>query len=269
MIAGSLERLLREEIALKSKRRLAGEERQRVREREDDEVVGVICALQKCPAIIDDPVDPRTGAYFSASGQLAARTLGSEVGFAKSFFTAQFFRPVSSARRLVIAGDARLGFAAGFPRDVILVDAAGHSVVGTVKDLPQSERFFAGGDTTVRGFALDRLGVRHSPAQSNDTIDKDGFPIGGNGLVVVNAELRAPVKWGVTAVGFVDAGNVFARATDINLAELRAATGFGVRYKSPIGPLRFDWGFKLHRDEIAPGVREGRMEFWVSFGQAF
>src|SRR5947208_2454698 len=59
MIAGSLERLLREEIALKSKRRLAGEERQRVREREDDEVVGVICALQKCPAIIDDPVDPR------------------------------------------------------------------------------------------------------------------------------------------------------------------------------------------------------------------
>src|SRR5439155_21873018 len=103
--------------------------------------------------------------------------------------------------------------------------------VVTVSELPARELYFAGGDTTVRCFALDRLGAPN-------TLDVNGFPIGGNALVIFNAELRAPVRGGLGVVGFLDAGNVFARTAEIDIAEIRTAVGFGVRYKSPIGPIR-------------------------------
>jgi outer membrane protein insertion porin family len=196
----------------------------------------------------NDPVDPASGEYMSGNGQIAARAIGSEVGFVKSFITAQLFRTLPTANRLVLAGNARLGMATGFT---------------TLEQLPASERFFAGGDTTVRGFALDRLGVRHVPAQPGDTIDSEGLPIGGNGLVIFNAELRAGVGGGSQLVGFFDTGNVFARAAEIDLGELRSAVGGGVRYKSPFGPIRFDLGFKVRRQ-----AGEGLTAWFVCFGQA-
>ncbi len=127
--------------------------------------------------------------------------------------------------------------------------------------LPASERFFAGGDT-MRGFALDQLGV------PNSTIDSNGFPIGGNAMVIANAELRVPVHGGLGVVGFVDTGNVFANTNDINFDEFRTALGFGLRYKSPIGPIRVDLGFKLHRQIIA-GRLEDLTALHISLGQAF
>src|SRR5262249_38309575 len=129
------------------------------------------------------------------------------------------------------------------------------------RDLPASERFFAGGDTTVRGFALDRLGTPQ-------TIDTEGFPIGGNGVVIFNAELRTPVRGNLGVVGFIDTGNVFAHTSDIDFGELRSAVGFGLRYKSPVGPIRLDLGFKVHREEIA-GSREPLTALHISLGQAF
>jgi translocation and assembly module TamA len=197
----------------------------------------------------NDPVDPATGTYVSANGQLAARAIGSEVGFVKSFVTAQAFRALPSSRRMVVAGNARLGMATGFT---------------TLGQLPASERFFAGGDSTVRGFAVDRLGIRHVPFQPIDTLDSEGLPIGGNGLVIFNAELRTTVRGGSQVVGFLDTGNVFARASEIDLADLRSAVGGGVRYKSPFGPIRFDLGFKVNRQ-----TGEGLTAWFVSFGQAF
>jgi outer membrane protein insertion porin family len=216
----------------------------------------------------DDVVDPGAGGYLSATGQLAARRIGSEVGLAKTFLVAQAFRTLPHSRRVVLAGNARVGLANGFPRDVIHTDGQGHVVIGNdgqplvdrVETLPASERFFAGGDT-MRGFALDQLGAA-------GTIDDRGFPIGGNALVIVNAELRMPVRGGFGVVGFFDTGNVFARTTDIKLGELRNAVGFGLRYKSPIGPIRFDIGFKLRRHIVA-GRREDLTAFHISLGQAF
>jgi len=206
----------------------------------------------------DDPVDSTSGEYLSASGQIAARAIGSEVGFAKSFFTAQAFRLVPHGRGAVFAAQARLGIAAGFPRDVVVETGAGETVVEVgFKELPEPERFFAGGATTVRGFALDTLG-------RPDTI-KDGFPIGGNAETIFNAELRSPVRKGLQAVGFVDTGNVFAHAADIDLLALRTAVGFGLRYKSPVGPIRFDMGFKVKPE---PGDT-GRSAWFITFGQAF
>jgi outer membrane protein insertion porin family len=211
----------------------------------------------------DDAVDPSRGRYASATGQLAARRIGSEIGFVKSFFTAQTFYTVPGTSRVVFAGNARLGVASAFQRDAI--DELGEAIPGsTIDSLPQSERFYAGGDTTIRGFALDRVGSRHIPSQRGDTLDENLLPIGGNGVVIFNAELRAPVTRALGVVGFVDTGNVFALATDISLTELRSAVGGGVRYKSPFGPIRFDIGFKVDRQ---PG--EGRSAWFVSFGQAF
>jgi hypothetical protein len=200
----------------------------------------------------DDPFGPLRGQYLSANGQIAAKAVGSEVGFTKSFFTAQTFRTVPRTSRIVVAGSARLGLATGFGPEVF-------------KDLPDSERFYAGGDTTVRGFAIDQLGIRHVPSQDAvDTIDAEGFPLGGNGLVIFNGEVRVPVHGELGVVGFLDAGNVFKRASDISLVALRPALGFGVRYKSPVGPIRFDMGFKLDRRSY-----EGAKAWFITFGQAF
>ena len=195
----------------------------------------------------NDAVDPTTGAYTNATVQLAAQAIGSEIGFVKSYFTTQLFRPIRSG--LVFAGNAALGMANGFANQ---------------GELPASERFFAGGDTTNRGFPLDQLGVRHFPSQLGDTIDGNGFAIGGNGVMLLMSELRAHVKGGFGVVGFVDTGNVFARVADIEIAEFRTSIGGGIRYKSPIGPLRVDLGFKVH-----PQPGEGPTAWFVSFGQAF
>jgi len=200
----------------------------------------------------NDAVDPTGGQYFSANGQLAGRAIGSEVGFAKSFFTAQAFRTVSRAHRTVVAMSARLGAAAGFP------NASGS------RELPASERFFAGGDTTARGFSLDRLGVRHVPAAASDTLDEAGFPLGGNALVIFNGELRVPVTSATRVVGFADVGNVFKSMSEINVRDVRPSLGVGFRYKSPVGPLRFDLGFKVPKR-----AGESRQEWFITFGEAF
>jgi outer membrane protein assembly factor BamA len=205
----------------------------------------------------DDPLDPSGGHYASGSMQLAARRLGSEVGFVKSYFTAQLFRTVPRTRGVVFVGNTRVGLASGFPRDVLRPQET-PAVVDEFADLPASERFFAGGDTTVRGFLLDQLGPR-----------QDGFPFGGNALVILNAELRVPVAWGLGVVSFFDTGNVFARTTEIDVSDLRRAVGFGVRYKSPVGPLRFDVGFNIHRREFTPGRLEPLTAIHISLGQAF
>ena len=166
----------------------------------------------------DDQLNPSGGHYLSANGQVAAKAIGSEVGLLKSYFTAQAFRMLPRTPRLVFAGSARLGLATAFAR--VPDAAADDPELRAGVQLPASERFFAGGDTTVRGFALDRLGTP-------EVIDADGFPIGGNGVVILNAELRLRLMRSVGVVGFLDTGNVFKQATDLDLGRLRSAAGFG------------------------------------------
>ena len=86
--------------------------------------------------------------------------------------------------------------------------------------------------------------------------------------IVLNAELRVPIRGPVGGVVFVDGGNVFVRAADIDLSDLRGSVGFGARYRSPIGPIRIDMGFKLDRRVIGAGL-EPRFAFHFSIGQAF
>jgi outer membrane protein assembly factor BamA len=190
--------------------------------------------------------------------------MGGEVGFLKTFLQGYWFRQLPGRRPIVFATRMALGLADGFEREGRLADVEGipnpESPV-VIEDLPASERFFAGGDTSIRGFALDTVGTAN-------TISANGFPRGGNGVVILNGELRVPVWREVGAALFADGGNVFERATDLDVGELRGAVGFGMRYRSPLGPVRLDLGFKLDRREIA-GRLEPRTVWHFSIGQAF
>ena len=224
----------------------------------------------------NDPLAPTTGMFVTSDVEIAARSIGSEVGFVKSFFQVSGFRALDSISRTVLALRGEIGLARGFLRTVVEEDEDGNPILGEdgqpvtsrVQDLPASQRFFAGGGTTVRGFQVDRLGVP-------EILNADGLSLGGNGLVVLNAELRrllcrcaSVLGTNLGVVGFVDGGNVFARASDLDLGRLRGAAGLGVRYNSPLGPLRFDVGFKLSRQQIG-GRREGGWEYHLSIGEAF
>jgi outer membrane translocation and assembly module TamA len=211
----------------------------------------------------DDLLDPTRGTLFALNSDVAGRAIGSEVGFIKTFVQLFDFYRLPGARRVVLAMAARVGASHGFPRTVDVVNPDGSVTPNTVRDdLPASERFFAGGDTTVRGFSLDRLGTAA-------TISTSGFPTGGNGEVVLNAELRVAALKGFTAVTFVDAGNIFPHASDLSFMDLRPAAGFGLHYKSPVGPIRVELGFNLSPRELVPGVLERRTVLHISLGQAF
>ena len=212
----------------------------------------------------DNVLDPHRGAFLSAEATLAARSLGGQVGFLKTYLQGYWFRQLPGPRPIVFATRVALGLADGFEREGQPTDASGNPIPGppvVVEDLPASERFFAGGDTTIRGFALDSVGV---PA----TISANGFPRGGNAVVILNGELRVPVWREFGAAFFADGGNVFARTTNFDLGELRGALGVGLRYRSPVGPIRVDVGFKLDRRELG-GTLEPRAVWHLSIGQAF
>jgi outer membrane protein assembly factor BamA len=212
----------------------------------------------------DDVVEPTAGAFLSGEGAMATRGLGGQVGFLKTYVQGYWFKRVPRTRGAVFATRASIGLADGFPREAQATDADGQPIPGvfeSIEDLPASERFFAGGDTTIRGYALDTVGAPK-------TISPRGFPRGGNGLLILNAELRVPVWKEVGAVVFVDGGNVWERATDFDIGELRGSFGFGLRYRSPIGPVRVDLGFKMDRREIG-GNLEKRSVLHFAIGQAF
>lgn len=204
----------------------------------------------------NDPLDPSSGYVVNGETDFSARALGSEVGFVKLFLQGFVYRRVPGLGSAVFAGGARIGAATAFGVEV--PDGSEEAV----RDLPANERFYAGGSTTVRGYALDRLG-------DDATIDSDGFPRGGNSMVIFNGELRFPVRGAFGGVVFVDSGNVFARVTDFDLTRVRTSGGAGLRYRSPIGPIRFDVGIKLDPRQQPDGQRERRWEVHISLGQAF
>jgi translocation and assembly module TamA len=221
----------------------------------------------------DNLLSPTKGAFVTADAELAARGIGSEVGYVKTFLQGSLFHAIDASKKTVLAGRAELGLARGFARTVPRVDGngqpvlddSGTQIVDVVRDLPASVRFFAGGSTTVRGFRLDSLGVP-------EILTTDGLSLGGNAVVVLNGELRRVVGTllghSLIGVGFVDAGNVFAKISTFDLSRLRGSAGLGVRYDSPLGPIRLDFGFKLH-PTVVGGQRERGWEYHLSIGEAF
>ena len=190
----------------------------------------------------DDPLEPRRGRFVSADLQLSLPGLGG-TRFVRSYVQSAAFR--SLGPRALLALGARLGLSATY---------GGEAAQG----LPLPDRFFAGGDYSVRGFKTDYVGPL-VVGSSGELV-----PTGGNALLLGNAELRVNLARGLTVATFLDTGNVYPLVGDLTLSDLRVSAGLGLRYRSPVGPLRLDWGYKLDR---RPGESPSRVH--VTIGHAF
>lgn len=208
----------------------------------------------------DDLLDATRGSFFSNAVEYAPKFSGSELNFAKYF--AQYFRyfafdkpqllPLQNGvrkSRLVFATGVRVGIAGGLNGQDLI---PGRSSTNRVS---LGERFFAGGGTTIRGFAQDGVGPRIFDGVS---------PSGGNALFILNNEMRFPIASIFDGVAFIDAGNVYDHLSDFRPSSVRKAGGLGIRVRTPYFLIRFDYGIKLDR---RPGEPLGRPFF--SIGQAF
>jgi outer membrane protein insertion porin family len=154
-----------------------------------------------------------------------------------------------------ILSDSRVFFK--MPASTIL---KARTQVGYAKTLgPQPirlfERYFLGGPNTLRGFDFRSVG----PNIDVPTIPTGGdtrFTFGGNKMVMVNVEYEIPVvkKAGVNAVVFFDAGNAYSEAENIDPLDLRMNYGVGLRWQSPFGALRFEWGFPINKRSGDPST---------------
>ncbi len=122
------------------------------------------------------------------------------------------------------------------------------------ESVPSNVRFFAGGPGSIRGYAPNRVGP----------LDITGRPIGGDSLLAGSVELRFPIRGDLGGVVFVDAGNVYSGSPAYDLSDLRVGMGPGIRYNTPVGPFRLDFGIALNP---RTGDSFGRLDF--SIGQAF
>ena len=186
----------------------------------------------------DDPFLPQDGSFLLTEVKGWAKPLGSEVPFFR--WTGQWakYKALGESRRIVLAGSLRAGWL--------------KAVRGA--EIPLSERFFAGGSDSVRGFARDSLGPR-------DPIG--GEALGGTSLLIANMEGRFRVHPWVDLVLFSDAGNVWAENEDFS-GRLRWTAGLGFRLRTPAGALRVEYGRKF---APLPGESSGELSF--SIGEAF
>lgn len=212
--------------------------------------------------------DPTRGSYLTAEYNVSLPFLGANIGFHKFQASYQTFYTVKFLNNTTFAGRAILGLATVFAQGQRFNNAQFPDLDGI---LPISERFFAGGSNTLRGFDYESAGPRVVIVPTGTFINRDGNPIfldpftvpfGGNGLAIVNLEARIPLTKSIRAVPFYDGGNVFRRAGDIfnppdappndvarqNLRALWTNTvGLGFRIKTPVGgEFGIDYGYLLN-----------------------
>ncbi len=197
----------------------------------------------------DQPLDPSEGNFYSFDLGVTPEFIGSQSNFVRIFAQAADYRRLSGT--LVWANSFRLGLAAPFGGD---------------DDIPLSERFFAGGANTLRGFPQNEAGP-HQLVRVPDSDLVIPVPLGGNALIILNSELRFPLAIMERLGGaiFYDGGNAFRRISQIDLDRWAHIIGVGLRYRTPFGPVRLDLGYNLN--ERAPGQRP--LQFYFSIGQAF
>ena len=231
----------------------------------------------------DNPADASKGSFNSADFNIASTSIGSSASFLRFFFQNSTYHPIK--RRFSFARSIRIGILEPFANTQSLTfppptanECTGPATPGpTPEIIPLPERFFAGGGTSLRGFALNQAGPR-DPCT--------GFPVGGQALLALNQEFRFPMHLPYigTSLGgafFYDGGNVYSRLDHITLrayspkpvfalqdpAQPASATnptvcvynctnelnyfahtvGFGIRYATPVGPIRIDLGYQINR----------------------
>ncbi|MFQ6083925.1 MAG: outer membrane protein assembly factor BamA, partial [Candidatus Aminicenantia bacterium] len=165
----------------------------------------------------DDPFNPKRGSFLSFSSEWAYPIFEAESNYFKNFIQFQNYFPLSS--QLTFSSTTRLGLAWG--------------------SIPISERFFGGGSNSYRGEKFDELG----PKDLNSL-----KPIGGKALILFNFELKFPLFSSfrnLSGAIFYDKGNLFSEPNELRINSLRDALGLGLRYKTPLGPIRIDFGMDI------------------------
>ena len=162
----------------------------------------------------DNELRPTRGSRLSLELRAAADTLGSDTSFFQAIAGGKWIWSLPNAGRILVRGEVGLTEERSFA------------------ELPPSVRFFAGGDNSVRGYDFEALGAT----------DADGKVIGGSSLVVGSFEYEQPLvgRWALAM--FVDSGNAFA---NVDFSP-RTGAGLGVRWQSPLGPIRVDVAHPFH-----------------------
>ncbi len=208
----------------------------------------------------DNALDAHKGIYESVEAGVSPSVLGSNTDFSRFLGQVAYYRAVRP--KLVWANSLRLGLEQAF--------AGAH--------VPLSERFFSGGGSTLRGFPLNGAGPQRTIPACGDpanpaTCTKIRVPVGGQQLFILNSEARFPMPLplpfinpnNLGGVVFYDGGNVYNSVGFHNFFSNYTNTiGFGVRYATPVGPVRFDIGHNLN-----PINGISSTQFFVTFGQAF
>ena len=186
----------------------------------------------------DDPFNTSKGNFFSFVLERAYPLFGAKSDYIKSFIKYQHFIPLFS--RVTFSATSRIGWGGG------------------KLAIPIHERFFAGGSNSFRGERFDELGPK-DPVSGN--------PIGGDALFLLNFELTFPLISSIKDLSgalFYDKGNVFDMPKHFNFPALQDAVGFGARYRTPLGPVRFEIGWNLS----GPSERRRPIGF-ITIGNVF
>lgn len=182
-------------------------------------------------------LEPTKGYFAEIQLEWAGDALGSDISF--------------------LRGEGALGYYLTPFWGVTLALSARTGVIrpmGDTEVIPLQKRFFSGGDTTVRSFKESELGPK----------DSFGDPFGGEAYSTFNGEMRIPIWNDLQGAIFYDTGNLLEKASQYSLRDMRSAVGFGFRYKLPIGPVRFDWGFNPN-----PREEEDSWNVFLSVGYPF
>ena len=208
---------------------------------------------------------PTDGFMLQGSIDVADEYIGSENEYIRFMGRARAYIPI--VWDIILKFNLELGYIANW-------NAPG-------KEVPIFKRFFVGGPNSVRGFDRSSLGPSRSFTTNltDPTSSLTNFEIGGNKEIVFNAELEIPIlkSMNISGVVFFDMGNAYNEDQDLSLkidwfadtdeekdSVMRSSMGFGFRWMSPMGLLRFEWGFPL-----APKKNEESVVFEFSIGNAF
>lgn len=183
----------------------------------------------------DDPIDTHKGIYNTLDISAAPRAFGSEITFGRFLGRNATYHPLG--KKLVLARETSFGIVHPL-----------HNVADPNTAIPLPEHFFSGGTTSERGFPDLQAGPRDSVT---------GFPLGGTALLMNQTELRFPLLGdNIAGVLFHDMGNVYSSPSAISFRTdqhglgdfdyMNHAVGFGIRYRTPIGPVRLDLAYSIN-----------------------
>jgi outer membrane protein assembly factor BamA len=220
----------------------------------------------------DNPADATKGNFNSADFSVADTGIGSSASFLRFYFQNSTYYPIK--RGFSFARSTRIGILEPY-RDTVSLSFPAPTTVPLPTLIPLPERFFAGGGTSLRGFALNQAGPR-------DPIT--GFPVGGQALLVFNQEFRFPmhlpyIGTALSGALFYDGGNVYSRLNHVTfrayspepvfnpanptqcqynctneLNYFAHTVGLGFRYSTPVGPIRIDLGYQLNRPKFVTAI---------------